>query len=80
MAFYEPIKPCPHCGCEAFLTARYSPKIKGWFVFVQCEECKSQGRTFTNWTDPAADDWNTNACLFAIDAWNMRVASDRLHD
>ena len=67
------IETCPHCGGTACLPQNYSYKIRSYFVFVKCDVCNAQGKTYRSDTEPAADDWNTQACKDAIAAWNMRT-------
>ena len=63
---------CPFCGGVAALTSNYSLKKRAWFVYVKCLVCASQGRTFYHEDDPELNDWNSEACDQAIDAWNLR--------
>lgn len=69
----EYIKPCPHCGGVACLTQNYSYKIRSYFVFVSCNICNAQGKTFRSTEEPAAVGWNNTACNDAVSAWNMRT-------
>ena len=66
------IKSCPHCGCDATLTANWSYKAKKYFVFVKCDMCGSQGKVYRSDTDPDNDKWENIACYNAVKAWNMR--------
>lgn len=65
------IKKCPFCNGDAEL---YSVKGKhGYFCFVQCSFCGSQGKTYFI-GDVRDDDWaETPASNNAIKAWNTRV-------
>lgn len=67
------IKPCPHCAGVAYLYSNYSYKCRTHFVYVKCEICGSQGKTYRSNTDPEKDDWMSTACESAVEAWNMRV-------
>lgn len=70
------LKPCPFCGGGASLNAKYTYRNKCWFVFVKCEICNGQGKTFRSNQCPADDDWSNDACDSAINAWNMRREED----
>ena len=63
---------CPHCGGVANLYSNYSHKTKNYFVFVKCEICGSQGRIYNSKKEPCDENWENDACINAIDAWNMR--------
>lgn len=67
------VKTCPHCGGSACLNAGYSHKARAFFVFVKCDICGAQGKTYSSKEDPAADGWDSSACRDAINAWNMRT-------
>ncbi len=67
------IKPCPHCGGPAFLNQNYSYRKRTYFVFVKCEMCGAQGKIYHSDEEPAAAEWNNQACDRAIVAWNMRT-------
>lgn len=67
------IKPCPHCGGSACLTQSYSYKKRAYFVFVKCDICGAQGKTYASETEPAAESWDNQACRGAIAAWNLRT-------
>lgn len=69
----EYIKPCPHCGGSARLTANYSYKIRAFFVFCKCDICGAQAKIYSCKEDPAAAEWNNDTCADAIAAWNMRT-------
>ena len=68
----DAIKYCPHCGGEARLTANYSPKTKLWFIQVKCVLCGATGKVYTQAEDPEVSDWETDACIKALYAWNKR--------
>ena len=72
----ELIKPCPHCGGTACLTANYSEKIHRYFLFVKCDICGAQGRTFCTAISAGLPGWKENACTDAVKAWNMRTADN----
>lgn len=65
------IKKCPFCGGEPTLMStrgRY-----GFFAFVQCSFCGSQGKTYSM-GKTRDDDWaESSASNNAIKAWNTRV-------
>ena len=67
------IKPCPHCGGVSYLNSNYSYKARTYFVFVKCDICGSQGKIYSSADEPAAVEWNNEACDSAVEAWNMRV-------
>ena len=67
------IKPCPHCNGSGCLYSNYSYKSRSYFVFVKCEICGSQGKIYNSKDEPAAVDWNNEACNSAVEAWNMRA-------
>lgn len=67
------IKPCPHCGGVACLNSNYSYKTRSYFIFVRCDICGSTGKTTCSEENPAADEWQSDACERALQAWNMRV-------
>lgn len=67
------IKTCPHCDGVSFLNANYSYKARAYFVFVKCDICGSQGKIYRSDEDPAAAEWNNEACNSAVEAWNMRA-------
>lgn len=66
------IKKCPHCGGVGYLNSNYSNKYRSYFVFVKCDVCGAQAKTYSSQEEPAEVDWNNNACIEAINAWNMR--------
>lgn len=70
------IKTCPDCGGTAFLNSNYSYKTRGYFVFVKCEVCGAHGKVTTCPTDPAADEWNNDACNRSVEAWNLRKGGE----
>ena len=67
------IKPCPHCGSSACLTANYSFRSRSYFVFVKCDLCGAQGKIYNSTSDPAEESWNNAACNDAVRAWNLRT-------
>lgn len=68
----ESIKQCPHCGGNADLYSRKTYK-GGYYIFVQCEICGATGKSVYSSTAPEADNWESNACNVAVNAWNMRT-------
>lgn len=67
------IKPCPHCGGAACLNSNYSNRHRTFFVFVKCDLCGAQGKTYSSQDNPAAVEWDNKPCNDAIDAWNLRT-------
>lgn len=67
------IKACPHCGGVSYLNSNYSYKTRSYFVFVKCDICGAQGKIVNSPEDPAAEEWQSDACDRAIEAWNMRA-------
>ena len=63
------MKTCPHCGGEGKLTCNYSRATRGYFVFVKCAMCGSQGKIYSTNTKPNGID---KVCTDAVKAWNMR--------
>ena len=70
---YSKIKHCPFCGGTASLSANYSNRFETWFINVMCEECGSQGKTYTSNEHPEKENWDNDSCKNAINAWNMRT-------
>ena len=66
---------CPHCGGISYLNSRYNYRSRCHYVFVKCDICGAQGKTYTSANDPVEDDWNNDSCQEAIRAWNMRTGS-----
>lgn len=67
------IKPCPHCGGRSILNQRWNYKGSKYFVFVRCEVCGAQGKSYPAYESIYEDDYDENADELAINAWNMRV-------
>lgn len=67
------IETCPHCGGESTLTANYSYKTRSYFVFVKCNLCGAQGKSYVSPQDPNEVTWDNEACNHAIAAWNKRT-------
>lgn len=67
------IKPCPHCGGHSVLNQRWNYKASKYFIFVRCEVCGSQGKSYPTYESLYDDDYNETADELAIKAWNMRV-------
>ena len=70
------IKPCPHCNGAAYLNGNYSYKTRSYFIFVKCDICGATGKTTNSQEDPAAEEWQSDACESAIAAWNLRAYED----
>ena len=66
------LRTCPFCGGSATLRSQYSAKYHGYFVFVKCDICRSQGTIFLAYEDPFENDWEDVVCTKAISAWNRR--------
>lgn len=71
-----PIKVCPHCGGKSYLNTNYSYSLKAYFVFVKCEMCSAQGKSFRSQEHPERSDWENEACCSAVNAWNMRYKTN----
>lgn len=76
----EYIKTCPNCGGSSCLTQSYSYKSRLYFAYVKCSICGAQGKVFASKEEPAAEDWDNEACNGAIDAWNMRTGANNDED
>ena len=70
------IKPCPFCNGTAWINATYSYKYRTNFVFVKCDVCGAQGKTYADKDDPELTGWNDSACNSAVSAWNMRTEKE----
>lgn len=66
------IKHCPHCAGVSYLHSNYSNKYRCFFVFVKCDICGAQGKAYKSAEAPSETDWESEACIDAIEAWNMR--------
>lgn len=66
------MRKCPHCGGSGRLNASYSYHAECYFVFVKCDICGAQTRSFRDDDDPANSDWKSVACNIAVEAWDMR--------
>ncbi len=67
------LKKCPFCGGEANWFYSYAPKMHKYCTVVKCEMCSSQGKPYFGDEDPTENNWETNECLKAAVAWNMRT-------
>lgn len=67
------LKPCPFCGGEADLWAKYGKN--GHFAFCQCAVCSASAKTvFIGLERP--DDWGDSlAATRAVEAWNRRCTN-----
>lgn len=67
-------KRCPFCGSEQVgLYRSFNNKSRLLFVYVKCELCGGQAKTYVNRRQ--ADDetfWDDESCNKATNAWNMR--------
>lgn len=70
------IKKCPHCGSRCTLRANKSPQAHGYFVAAVCTVCGAQTKGFFTENSPSRDNWQSEACLDAVNAWNMRVKEE----
>lgn len=70
----ESFKNCPFCNGEPTLSSNYSYKTRCYFVMAKCTFCGSQGKIFSCKDDPEDANWNNDACINAVKAWNMRVS------
>ena len=70
------IKKCPHCGGDAYIVRRHDYRKGIYFVFCQCDICGACGKTFAGDMDPALENWSTNECVSAVNAWNMRFKEE----
>lgn len=69
----DTVKPCPHCGGSASLSSFYSYRQYFYYVFVKCDICGAQGKTYKSIGKPSQENWNNEACIDALNAWNMRT-------
>ena len=69
----DSLKKCPHCGGKARAQSNYSQTANGYFIFIRCTVCGSQGKTCFSPTDPEYDEYENKALHDAISAWNMRI-------
>ena len=74
------VKTCPHCGGGASLNCNYSRKTRSYFVYVRCDICGAQGKTYRSMEDPQAVRWDNMACKDAVKAWNMRTGEGGQHE
>lgn len=66
------LKACPFCGQKQATVFKNCGR-KGVFVYVKCEFCGSQGKTYgtpLDYDDPTI--WDSHECGLAVRAWNMR--------
>lgn len=66
------IKKCPHCGGTARLKSNFSVVQSKYFIWVSCDVCGARSRAYKEREDPATNDWETESCKNAVDAWNLR--------
>lgn len=67
------IFPCPHCGGSARICQRYNYNARCYYVFVRCDICGSQGKSYKSTGDIYDPEYNDTADIDAISAWNMRT-------
>lgn len=66
------LKECPFCGQERASLYRSSGR-RGVFLYVKCEFCGAQAKTYgthLDFDDP--DIWDSSAADLAVQAWNTR--------
>lgn len=68
----EVLKPCPFCSGEASIVNSYSEVRKRIFVYVKCDVCGSQGKTYTTGKNAEMGE-NNPANKYAANAWNLRT-------
>lgn len=66
---------CPFCGGMADVRANWWEKGRRYLIYVQCQRCNAQTKTFQEHDNPARYDWDTPAVDMATDAWNTRVTT-----
>lgn len=67
------LKPCPFCGHDIASLIKRKGR-RGVFVYVQCEVCWAQTKTYgvdADFDDPGI--WDSVECDLAVKAWNMRA-------
>lgn len=78
------LKKCPHCGGPATIwqnRARYAKYgSSGYFVYIKCDVCGCQTGPVSSETEPAADDWENQACEKAASIWNLRTTEGKEGD
>lgn len=67
----EELKKCPFCGGDASIVNSYSQIRKRIFVYVRCDICLAQGKTFTTGKNAEMGE-NNPANKYAVNAWNIR--------
>lgn len=70
----DTFKSCPFCGGAPCLRANHNNKTRCFFVMAECTFCGAQGRKYSSKEDPETVDWNNDACIKAVNTWNMRVS------
>lgn len=55
------------------MNSNYNSRARSFFVFVRCDICGAQGKTYTSPEPPQEANWENLACYDAIRAWNMRT-------
>lgn len=71
------IKRCPFCGAKADLIQQYNNKLEAYFLWVECQSCKSRGKTTSTKIDVRNGNWKENKyCKRAVMSWNNRIPID----
>ena len=66
--------PCPFCGGNAELNAKYSKTTDTYFIFTMCEECHAQTRGIPSREHPEKNGWESEECKEAVELWNRRIS------
>lgn len=66
------LKKCPFCGSSGRLDAQQSYYYMGYKIVIRCTKCGAKGGQAISKTNPAADNWQNDACKEAADKWNQR--------
>ena len=72
---YYNLKPCPHCGGEAYLERKHRAFIHAQttrVAFVRCTECNARSGRY-KLEDYSTRNASTEAERLAVESWNRRV-------
>lgn len=72
---YYNLKPCPHCGGEAYLERKHRAFINAQttrVAFVRCTECNARSGRY-KLEDYGTRNASTEAERLAVESWNSRV-------
>ena len=64
---------CPHCNGNATLTSRFMSRTNNYLIVCRCDLCGAQGKAYFDDENPIDNNWSSDACELAVDAWNERV-------